>query len=99
MEIAVVGSELFGLGFKLVGIRRIVEAEPREVESKINQVLEDTSIGILVLDMRDVERLSPAMKKRLDNVPKPVVIAVGRREEEDLRSKIKRAIGIDLYKT
>ncbi|TMA06072.1 MAG: V-type ATP synthase subunit F, partial [Methanobacteriota archaeon] len=28
----------------------------------------------------------------------PVVIAVGKREEEDLRAKIKRAIGVDLYK-
>jgi len=26
------------------------------------------------------------------------VIAVGKREEEDLREKIKRAIGVDLYK-
>jgi len=99
MEIAVVGSEMFGLGFKLVGIRRIVVADQKDMEAKVNRVLEEPSVGILVLDTKDVERLSPAMRKRLDSTPKPVVIAVGRREEEDLRSKIKRAIGIDLYKT
>ncbi len=99
MEMAVVGSELFVLGFRLAGVRKTLIVESGEVEGKVNQVLEDQSVGILVLDTKDVEKLSYATRRRLDNIPKPVVIAVGRKEEEDLRTKIKRAIGIDLYKT
>jgi vacuolar-type H+-ATPase subunit F/Vma7 len=38
------------------------------------------------------------MRRRLDTTPRPVVIAVGEQQQEDLREKIKRAIGVDLYK-
>jgi len=99
MEIAVVGSELFALGFRLAGVRKTYVVDAEGYEGKVNEVLEDQAVGILVLDTKDVNRLSYAMRRRLDNIPKPVVIAVGRREEEDLRIKIKRAIGVDLYKT
>jgi V/A-type H+-transporting ATPase subunit F len=99
MEIAVVGSELFVMGFRLAGVRKIHVSDPGDLEGKVNQVVEDKSVGILVLDTRDMEKLSYATRRRLEGMPKPVVIAVGMREEEDLRTKVKRAIGIDLYKT
>jgi len=99
MEIAVVGSELFVMGFRLAGVRKTHVAEPKDLEAKVNQILEDESVGILVLDTKDMDNLPFATRRRLESVPRPVVIAVGMREEEDLRTKVKRAIGIDLYKT
>jgi len=99
MEIAVVGSELFVMGFRLAGVRKTHVAEPKDLEAKVNHILGDKSVGILVLDTKDMEKLSYAARRRLESMPKPVVIAVGMREEEDLRIKVKRAIGIDLYKT
>jgi len=99
MEIAVVGSELFVMGFRLAGVRKTHVAESKDLEAKVNQILGDKSVGILVLDTKDMEKLSSATRTRLEKMPKPVVIAVGMREEEDLRIKVKRAIGIDLYKT
>ena len=98
MEVAVVGGEQFVLGFRLAGVRKTRVAGPSELESQIGQILEDESVGILVLHGKDVERLSYATRRRLENVARPVVITVGKREE-DLREKVKRAIGIDLYKT
>jgi vacuolar-type H+-ATPase subunit F/Vma7 len=44
-------------------------------------------------------RLPLGMRRRLDSLARPVVIAVGGEEEEDLRSKVKRAIGVDLFRT
>lgn len=99
MELAVVGNEEFVLGFKLVGIRKTYSIESTELEGKINEVLEDRNVGILVLHTDDVQKLSSAMKRRLTSLARPVVIAVGKKEEEDLRTKVKRAIGIDLYRT
>jgi len=99
MEIAVVGSELFVMGFRLAGVRKTHVADPSNLEGKVNQVLDDRSVGILVLDTKDMEKLSYATRRRLESMPKPVVIAVGMREEGDLRTEVKRAIGIDLYKT
>ena len=34
----------------------------------------------------------------VETAPRPVVIAIGAQEEEDLRAKVKRAIGVDLFK-
>ena len=46
----------------------------------------------------DVDRLPASLKRRLGDSVKPVVIPVGKKGEEDIRERIKRAIGIDLYK-
>jgi V/A-type H+/Na+-transporting ATPase subunit F len=98
MEIAAVGRDEFVQGFKLVGVRKAVAATPEDLEQKINTILEDPDIGILVLESADVSKLGNAMRRRLQTVARPVVIGVGTTEDEDLRSKIKRAIGIDLLK-
>jgi V/A-type H+/Na+-transporting ATPase subunit F len=98
MELAAVGRDEFVQGFKLAGIRRTVSVLPEDLESQIAKVLEDPNVGILILSADDLGALSHPLRRRLDTTPRPVVIAIGRREEEDLREKIKRAIGVDLYK-
>ena len=99
MEMAVVGNEEFVLGFKLVGVRKAFVADRGTLESRISEMLEDKNVGILVLNQEDVPKLSLSMKRRLEESSRPVVIFVGRTEEEDLRAKVRRAIGVDLYKT
>ena len=98
MEIAAVGRDDFVQGFKLVGVRRAVSTSKEEIEKKIADVLDDPEVGILVLDTADVKTLSHSMRRRLETVARPVVIAVGAAEDEDLRTKVKRAIGVDLFK-
>ena len=98
MEIAAVGRDDFVQGFKLVGVRRAVSTSREEIEKKIADVLDDPEVGILVLDIADVKTLSHSMRRRLETVARPVVIAVGAAEDEDLRTKVKRAIGVDLFK-
>ncbi|MEE9592383.1 MAG: V-type ATP synthase subunit F [Thermoplasmata archaeon] len=99
MEIAVVGSEEFVLGFRLAGIRKAVGADAGELESAVKGLLEDEDVGILVLRSDEMAGLPAGLRRRLEVVPQPVVIAVGGAEEEDLRTKVKRAIGIDLFQT
>ncbi len=98
MEIAAVGRDDFVQGFKLVGVRRAVTSSREEIEKKIAAVLDDPEVGILVLDTADMKGLSNTMRRRLETVARPVVIAVGAAEDEDLRTKVKRAIGVDLFK-
>jgi len=98
MEIAAVGRDDFVQGFKLVGVRRAFAASKEEIERKIGEVLDDPEVGILVLDTADMKRLSNSMRRRLETVARPVVIAVGATEDEDLRTKVRRAIGVDLFK-
>ncbi len=98
MEIAAVGRDDFVQGFKLVGVRRAVPATKEDLEKKVGEVLDDPDIGILVLDTAEMKGLSHTMQRRLETVARPVVIGVGATEDEDLRTKVKRAIGVDLFK-
>ncbi len=98
MEIAAVGRDDFVQGFKLVGIRRAISATTDELEAKVGKVLEDPDVGILVLNSDDIKRLSNSTRRRLESAARPVVISVGATQDEDLRTKIKRAIGVDLLK-
>jgi V/A-type H+-transporting ATPase subunit F len=94
--IAIVGSNDFILGFKLAGIRNTYVEE--NIEEKIQALLNEKEISILVIHDDEYKKLSPPMKKKLNDNMKPIVISVGKLEEEDIRDKIKRVIGIDLYK-
>lgn len=98
MEICVLGSSSFVLGFRLVGIRKVEVTDEREFTECLTAALQDPETGILVLSDEDVARLSPAWKRRLSDSVRPVVISIGKAGEEDIRERIKRALGIDLYR-
>lgn len=97
-EIAVVGTEEFALGFQLAGVRKAyAETDVKEMERHVGRILDASDVGILVVDQKDVDRFSPSIKRRLGASLAPVVITMGS-AGGDLREKVKRAIGIDLYK-
>jgi V/A-type H+-transporting ATPase subunit F len=96
MELAIVGNHEFVLGFRLVGIRKIYSCPDEQLEAKISKVLDDKDVGILVLHDSSLSKLSQQMRTKLRESIKPVLITVGE-EEEDLREKVRRTIGIDLY--
>jgi len=98
MDIAVLGSDEFVLGFRLGGVRRIYTAKPNEYEAKALELIGDSSIGVLAIDSSDLGLLSPTARRKVMESIAPVVVMVGR-AESDLREKVKRAIGVDLYKT
>jgi V/A-type H+-transporting ATPase subunit F len=96
LELAIVGTDEFVLGFRLVGIRKVIGCPDDKLEEKIGEVLADEGVGILVLHDNSLNKLPPSMRTRLRESSKPVLITIGE-EEEDLREKVRRAIGIDLY--
>lgn len=96
MEFAVIGSGDFIKGFRLLGIRKVFEVRDEDLEGTIESVLGDAHVGILVLHDDSLKKIPQAMVARLHNSIHPVLITVGH-EEEDLRLKIRRAMGIDLY--
>ncbi len=99
MEIAVVGNSDFVLGFRLAGIRKTYDAKPGDIESKIESLLKDQTVGILVIHNDDIKKLSSQMQKILDDSVEPTIIAIsGKGESTNLRDKIKQAVGVDLWK-
>lgn len=99
MEIAVVGNSDFVLGFRLAGIRKTFDATSSDIESRIQDVLNDKTVGILVIHNDDIKKLSLQMQKTLDDSVEPTVISIGGKgESTNLRDKIKQAVGVDLWK-
>ncbi|HOB17133.1 MAG TPA: V-type ATP synthase subunit F [Candidatus Methanoculleus thermohydrogenotrophicum] len=100
MEIAVVGTDEFVLGFRLAGVRKTYVAETEEqLVERINQALQDTDVGILVLKGSDMERIPQRLRTTLENSVRPTVIAIGGEEGGlSMREKIKRSVGVDLWK-
>ncbi|MCL1810798.1 MAG: V-type ATP synthase subunit F [Methanomassiliicoccaceae archaeon] len=98
MEIAVVGSEEFVLGFRLAGLKRVFVADESNYQSMIVKAMSDANIGILAVDAGDLNYLPHNFRSKILDSIQPVVVPVGG-DESDLREKVKRAIGVDLYKT
>jgi vacuolar-type H+-ATPase subunit F/Vma7 len=94
--ITVVGNHDFVLGFQLAGIHNTFIEE--NVESRVTTILEEKDTDILVVHDEDYKKLPSGLKKRARESIKPIVIAVGSLEEDDLRARIKKVIGVDLYK-
>jgi V/A-type H+-transporting ATPase subunit F len=100
MEIAVIGNSEFILGFRLAGIRKTYAAESDEkLTEHIHAVLADGSVGILVLNSSDMERIPRRLRATLEESVRPTVIAIGGEEGGlSMREKIKRSVGVDLWK-
>lgn len=98
MEIAVVGSEDFVVGFRLAGIKKVYGVPPEKLQETIVQLVHEKGVGILAVHTKDLERLPQQLRDRLMASVEPVVIPVGE-EEGDIRDKVRRAMGIDLYKS
>jgi len=94
--ITVVGNHDFVLGFQLAGIHNSYVEE--NIESRVTTILAEKETDILVLHDEEYKKLSPGLKKKARESVKPIVIAVGNLEEDDLRIRIKKVIGVDLYK-
>jgi V/A-type H+-transporting ATPase subunit F len=98
MDVAVLGNESFVTGFKLGGVKRSYTSKPDDYENKILELIADPTIGVLAVSSEDVDRLSAGSRRKVMSSIAPVVVVVGK-TEGDLREKVKRAIGVDLYKT
>lgn len=97
MDIAVIGSEEFVLGFRLAGLRHVFVTTPETYQEVLLKAIEEPGVGVLAADGKDLDLLSPNIRAKVLDSIQPVVVPVGR-GETDLREKVKRAIGVDLYK-
>lgn len=99
MEIAFVGGSESVLGFNLAGVKKSYAANTEdEMVSKIGDVMADSNVGILVLKQSDYNRLPKRLQEQLSESIKPTMITIGTEQSTEMREKIKRAIGVDLWK-
>jgi V/A-type H+-transporting ATPase subunit F len=100
-EIAVIGSPDFTTGFRLAGVRRFADVDDEDkdeaLDDAVDDVLGDEDVGIVVMHDEDLDYLSRDVRERVEGSVEPVLVTLGGGAGSSaLRSKIKRAIGIDL---
>ena len=99
MEIAVVGSPEFTLGFQLAGISNLHSPETEDETSKVfRDLLTTKGIGIVVVDSAVLASLPERLRDRLSESVTPTVLGIGTEEDNTLRETIRKAIGVDLWK-
>lgn len=97
MRVSVVGSEEFALGFKLAGITAAYEVGEEDLEGEIDGIVDEEE-GVVIMEGGHMDALQERTRMELQNSVDPVVIPVREEAEgEDLRRKIKQAIGVDLW--
>ena len=99
MELAVVGSQEFTLGFQLAGISNIFNpATDDEMSSQLKSLLNSKEVGIIVIDSSIMTTLPERLRDQLSASVTPTVLGIGTEEDTTLRDTIRKAIGVDLWK-
>jgi len=99
MEIAVVGSPAFTLGFQLAGLSSLYNPDSDdELQSTLRSLLNNKSVGIMVVDSAVMATVPDRLRDQLSASVSPTVLGIGTEEDTTLRDTIRKAIGADLWK-
>ena len=99
MKIAIVGPLEFTLGFQLAGVEnRYNPSNDEEMEKILRDLLNQTEVGVVVVDNFDLMRLPERLRLQLSESVTPTVLGIGTEEDNTLRESIKSALGVDLWK-
>ena len=97
VEIAVIGSDDFILGFRLAGIKEAVLATSRPMDD-LRAISKKKNIGIVVVEQDILSSLDIGERQEIENSVDPVFIPLSTQaEQESLKRLIKKSIGIDLW--
>ncbi len=101
-KIAVVADGSTCTGFRLAGIEDVYPRTGIEAEQKIEELLDNSEIGIIIVNEKIMQDADWRLKKRIEKIAKPVVITVPDKDGElkeqgdSLKSLVKKALGFDI---
>ena len=98
VKVAVVGGNEFVVGFRLAGIRDIIEMSDKAYNG-LKNLKSQKEIGVVVVDEKLMEGLEPHQRLEIEASVDPVFIPLSTKIEQDsLKRLIKKSIGVDLWK-
>ena len=99
MDIAIVGTPEFTLGFQLAGVTRLNHpADLEETAKVLRSLLDQIEVGIIVIDSADLTQMPERLRQQVSDSITPTVLGIGTEEDNTLRESIKSALGVDLWK-
>ena len=98
VKIAIFGGNEFNVGFRLAGIKDVIEAGGNPF-SELKNLKERKGIGIVVVDEKIMDKLDTYQRLEIEASVEPVFIPVSAKAEQDsLKRLIRKSIGVDLWK-
>jgi len=99
-RLAVIGDPDFTVGFMLAGISDIYEvASDDEIVKAVEDTLKRDDVGVVIIRQEYIQKLPPALRREIDERVEPTFVSVGGTGGvEKIREKIRKAIGVDLWK-
>ena len=97
VNVVVLGSNEFIVGFQLAGIKETIEASSEPIKD-INELKKRKEVGIVVVDEKIMESIDTDQRQEIEDSVDPVFIPVSTKVEQDsLKRLIKKSIGIELW--
>ncbi len=99
-RLAVIGDPDFNLGFMLAGVTDIYDVtSDEEIVKAVEDVLKRDDIGVVVIRHDFLKKLPLMLRREIDERVEPTFVALGGTGGvEEIREKIRKAIGVDLWK-
>jgi len=100
-RIIVIGDPSTVMGFRLAGVGEAYIAEGKDAEKRLAELLDRENAGIIIVTEPVIAGLDWRLKKRIEAIAKPVVVAVPDKggpsgEAGKLSEMIKRALGFEM---
>jgi len=105
MKVVVIGKKDMTVGFSLAGVNEVyTPGDDYEAKKRLDKLLETPDVAVILLSESIAERIREHLqqkRKRKEDVY-PVIVEIPDKEgpiegkEDPLKSKIKRAVGIDI---
>jgi vacuolar-type H+-ATPase subunit F/Vma7 len=96
MTLAVVGSEMFSLGFDLIGVQDIFDADENNADEIIEELLFSKDFKLIIVEEKLMHALPRHLWHRVVNSMRPLFVVVGPDAGKVLSEKVKRAVGADI---
>ena len=100
-KIVALGDAPLVTGFQLAGLEDTILVPKGQFQDKLEQLIKTQEFGIIVVNELWLNEIDWRIKKKIDSIAFPVIVAVpdvsGKSAEgEEIRLLIKRALGFDL---
>lgn len=102
-ETVVLGERELAIGFRLIGLSRVVEVTSETAGAEFQKVMNDESVSLVIASQSIRPRLTDAQRTAADSSLNPLVVFVptphGDYEVESIEELAKRVLGVSLVPT
>lgn len=97
-KLAIMGTNRFMLGFRLVGITDCFLIDKNNPDETLNEVLNNKEIGLIIMEEKSLDLYDEIKKEKIGNSISPVFLTISEQNSnEEMRNLVKKSIGVDLW--